>query len=162
MNLTTEKYDVEVLKTKTLQFLELLLVSFESKEITPYLHILVAHLHEFKALHGSVNNFNQQGLEKLNDRTTMEYFRATNKNKRGRRRAYENDDEADVIEDNFDKIWLIQMLELRNRNEEATLRQDILMEDDDLITRHNIMNEDDEAILKHHFQTESDEEDDEY
>ena len=92
----------------------------------------------------------------------MEYFRATNKNKWGRRRAYENDDEADVIEDNFDKIWLIQMLELRNRNEEATLRQDILMEDDDLITRHNIMNEDDEAILKHHFQTESDEEDDEY
>ncbi len=39
------------------------------------------HLHEFVELYGDVNLFNQQGLEKLNDQTTTQFFRGTNKKK---------------------------------------------------------------------------------
>jgi hypothetical protein len=34
--------------------------------VTPYIHIFVSHFHEFLELHGDLNLFNQEGLEKLN------------------------------------------------------------------------------------------------
>ena len=164
LNLTSEKYGYESLKAKSLKFFKLIRIAFEPEDVNPYLHILVAHLHEFKMIHGSVNNFNQQGLEKLNDRTTMEYFRATNKNKYAWRRANENGDERTIfdetytIHENFDKIWLIQILELRNRNDEAMIKQEILIQGKRANRRQRIMNEYDEAIIRDNLMDSSDEE----
>ena len=61
---------------------------------TPYIHLFVNHLHEFIDIHGDVNSYSQQGLEKLNDLTTSQFFRGTNK-----------------------KNFLKQILEKRNRLE---------------------------------------------
>lgn len=42
------------------------------------MHALVWHVPEFIQLYGSISPFTQQGLEKLNDKTTKDYFRSTN------------------------------------------------------------------------------------
>ena len=52
--------------------------SLPSKHVTPYMHALVAHLHEFLQIHGAIVPFTQQGLEKLNDVFTQQYFQSTN------------------------------------------------------------------------------------
>ena len=62
--------------------------------ITPYIHSFVHHFYEFMQLHGDVNLFNEQGLEKLNDLTTSQFYRSTNK-----------------------KNFITQLLNLRNRVE---------------------------------------------
>jgi hypothetical protein len=49
------------------------------EKITPYINTFVHHLHEFVELYGNVKVFNQQGLEKLNDQTTTQFFRGTNR-----------------------------------------------------------------------------------
>ncbi|RNA25354.1 hypothetical protein BpHYR1_016150 [Brachionus plicatilis] len=60
---------------KTKEWLEL----FKKSHITAYIHAFCSHLHQFQRLNGYINLFNLQGLEKLNDETTSEYFKATNK-----------------------------------------------------------------------------------
>jgi hypothetical protein len=45
----------------------------------PYIHIFVCNLNEFQELNGNVNLFNQQGVEKLNDLITIDYFKSTKK-----------------------------------------------------------------------------------
>ena len=42
------------------------------------MHALVWHVPEFIELHGKISPFTQQGLEKLNDKTTKYFFRSTN------------------------------------------------------------------------------------
>jgi hypothetical protein len=49
------------------------------KEFTPYMHIFIKHTDFFVSRHGDIDLFNCQGLEKLNDHTSTEYFRASNK-----------------------------------------------------------------------------------
>ena len=49
------------------------------KHVTPYMHILVSHIPPFIKLYGSLACFSQQGLEKLNDEITNDYFSSTNK-----------------------------------------------------------------------------------
>ena len=41
------------------------------------MHALISHVSEFVSLHGNIVAFTQQGLEKLNDTTTKNYFEAT-------------------------------------------------------------------------------------
>jgi len=43
-----------------------------------YIYLLVSHISEFLAAHGTIAVFSQQGLEKLNDDVTKYYFRSTN------------------------------------------------------------------------------------
>ena len=64
-------------------------------QITPYIHIFSSHLFEMIRLHGNISLFSMQGLEKLNDLTTMAYFSSTNKH---------ND-------------FLVQLIQKRNRLE---------------------------------------------
>ena len=45
----------------------------------PYMHAFVAHLVEFVHLYKDINAFNCQGLEKLDDMTTGQFFKGTNK-----------------------------------------------------------------------------------
>ena len=59
-------------------WLILFLSVYQTKHVTPYIHTLVAHIPEFLKLYGSVALFSQQGLEKLNDLLTNNYFRGTN------------------------------------------------------------------------------------
>ena len=42
------------------------------------MHALVWHVPEFIQMYGCITPFTQQGLEKLNDKTTKDYFRSTN------------------------------------------------------------------------------------
>lgn len=42
------------------------------------MHALVWHLPELIGLYGNITPFTQQGLEKLNNKTTKDYFRSTN------------------------------------------------------------------------------------
>ena len=51
---------------------------YQTKNVTPYIHVLVAHVPEFLEIYGTIVAFSQQGLEKLNDEITQDYFRSTN------------------------------------------------------------------------------------
>ncbi len=42
------------------------------------MHALVWHVPEFLHLYGTICPFTQQGLEKLNEKTTKDYFQSTN------------------------------------------------------------------------------------
>jgi hypothetical protein len=70
----------------------------EDNKITPYIHAFVFHMPEFIRMHGSINKYNVQGLEKLNDFTTQYYHHCTNKHKK-------------------DNSFVKQMLNHRNRTE---------------------------------------------
>ena len=48
-----------------------------TKHVTPYMHCMMHHVGEFMALHGSILQFTQQGLEKYNDLMTKDYFRSS-------------------------------------------------------------------------------------
>ena len=63
---------------KSKAWLQLYLTVYQTKHVTPYIHALVAHLHEFFQIHGAIVPFTQQGLEKLNDVYTHYYFKSTN------------------------------------------------------------------------------------
>ena len=59
-------------------WLQLFLQVYQTKCVTPYMHALVSHMPEFLTIHGAVNPFTQQGVEKLNDQYTHFYFHSTN------------------------------------------------------------------------------------
>ena len=52
--------------------------TFLAKDVTPYMHVLMNHVAESLKLHGHLNHFSQQAMEKLNDKVTSLFFRATN------------------------------------------------------------------------------------
>jgi hypothetical protein len=43
------------------------------------MHIFVSHIYEFVELYGDISLFTQEGLEKHNNNTTINYQRSTNK-----------------------------------------------------------------------------------
>jgi hypothetical protein len=73
------KVTPEELKKRTSEWLELFLTVYAKSTVTPYMHAFVFHLHEFVRLYRDINAFNCQGLEKLNDISTGQYFKSTNK-----------------------------------------------------------------------------------
>ena len=50
---------------------------YQTKFVTPYMYALVSHVLEFLTIHGAVNPFTQQGVEKL-DQYTHFYFHSPN------------------------------------------------------------------------------------
>ena len=44
---------------------------YQTKNVTPYIHVLITHI-------GTIVSFSQQGLKKLNDKVTQDYFWSTN------------------------------------------------------------------------------------
>lgn len=50
---------------------------YHTKHVTPYIHALMNHIGQFMRTHGSILPFTQQGLEKLNDITTKNFFRSS-------------------------------------------------------------------------------------
>ena len=59
-------------------WLQKLLCVYQTKNITPYIHAMVAHVPEFMTMYGSIVPFTQQGLEKLNDDLTKYCYRGSN------------------------------------------------------------------------------------
>ena len=56
-----------------MKFLEV----YQTKEVTPYIHMVICHVGEFMRIHGCLISFTQQGLEKYNDTMTKDYFRSS-------------------------------------------------------------------------------------
>ena len=50
---------------------------YHTDRVTPYIHAMMNHVSQFMKIHGSIVPFMQQGLEKLNDTITKNFFRAT-------------------------------------------------------------------------------------
>lgn len=51
---------------------------YQTKDVTPYMHALAMHVPEFIRFYGNIVIFTQQGLEKLNDLTTVQFQRSSN------------------------------------------------------------------------------------
>jgi len=70
---------VHFVRTKCKEFLDLFLSVYQTSKITPYIHILCLHIPDLYEKYGCFNYFSGQGLKKLSDITTSQFFRATNK-----------------------------------------------------------------------------------
>lgn len=57
-------------------WITLFLSIYQSKNVTPYIHILVSHVPEVFHKYGTLSPFTQQGLEKLNDDITKSFLEA--------------------------------------------------------------------------------------
>ena len=75
---TSPQQSKEEIQEASKSFLEQFLKLYHTKHVTPYMHALVWHVPEFIQMYGNITPFTQQGLEKLNDKTTKDYFRSTN------------------------------------------------------------------------------------
>ena len=75
---STEKIPHVSFQTRATNWVKLFKGVYQSKHITPYIHLFVNHISEFLSVHGTIAAFSQQGLEKLNDDVTKYYFRSTN------------------------------------------------------------------------------------
>ncbi|XP_021352099.1 uncharacterized protein LOC110466641 isoform X1 [Mizuhopecten yessoensis] len=73
----SETPDADELEERTKEWCLLYVEAFQSRDITPYIHILRCHAHELIRRHGDISSFTQQGLEKLNDTITKQYFRGS-------------------------------------------------------------------------------------
>lgn len=60
------------------EWIRLFTTIYQTKDVTPYMHALSMHVPEFIRLYGNIVVFTQQGLEKLNDITTVQFQRASN------------------------------------------------------------------------------------
>jgi len=69
----------DMIQKMTARWLDYFTDIAESVKVTPYIHVFCNHVHEFIQEHGNINTFNEEGLEKLNDISTLQYFRSTNK-----------------------------------------------------------------------------------
>ena len=70
--------EIKAFELKTKKWLEKFLEVYQTKHVTPYIHLLTSHIPEMLELHGSLAAFTQQGVEKLNDIITQDYFKSTN------------------------------------------------------------------------------------
>ena len=72
--------DIEIkdFTTKVKSWMTLFTSVYQTRNVTPYMHVLVAHIPQFLRDIGSLAVFSQQGLEKLNDDITKDYFKSTN------------------------------------------------------------------------------------
>ena len=66
------------LKGKIRDWLGNFLDLYQTKDVTPYMHALYAHVTEFLNLYTNISHYTQQGMEKYNDRASKDYFRSTN------------------------------------------------------------------------------------
>ena len=83
---SNKKLDEKELKdftTKVTAWLTLFISLYQTRHVTPYMHALVAHIPKFLKDIGSLAPYSQQGLEKLNDDITKDYFKSTNHRGKG-------------------------------------------------------------------------------
>ena len=73
--------NLALLKPRVAEWQERFNKVFHLKHQTPYMHLMYDHITQLIEQEGDIDVFNIQGLEKLNDNTSTEYFRKTNKKK---------------------------------------------------------------------------------
>ena len=74
---------------------------YQSKNVTPYIHIMAMHIPEFLIRYKNLVIFTQQGMEKLNDQTTIDFAKSTNHN-------YHNLDALKQLMDKRNRIEYLQ------------------------------------------------------
>ncbi len=72
----------DLIKSKKKQWMIDFISIYEHADFTPYIYAFCSHLHEFVEIHGDINKFNQEGMEKHNHNTTKIYHNSTNKKDR--------------------------------------------------------------------------------
>ena len=72
---STDKIPADSFETKATNWLRLFTTVYQTRHVTPYMHLLTSHIAEFLDIHGTIVLFSQQGLEKMNDDVTKFYFR---------------------------------------------------------------------------------------
>ena len=80
--LKSSTVDVKMFNLKAQQWLKKCLNVFQTRDITPYMHILCFHVGEMLHLHGNIAQFTQQGLERINDLLSTMYFKSTNQSRK--------------------------------------------------------------------------------
>ena len=72
-------YSSEFIKIKCTELLDSFLSIYLKEKVTPYLHVTCHHLHECHKKYGNMSYWSNEGLEKLNDLSTHDFFSLTNK-----------------------------------------------------------------------------------
>ncbi len=73
------EYSSHFIENNCNYLLSLFIECYGKERMTPYLHSTCIHLHEMHKLHGNLNYYCNEGLEKMNDLSTHSFFRNTNK-----------------------------------------------------------------------------------
>lgn len=95
-------YSANFVKVKTTQFLNEFSGLYHNEEITPYIHFFCFHLPEQYEKFGNLNYFTTQGLEKLNDFSTHQFFSSTNKKESFIKQMLEKDFRIALLENSFE------------------------------------------------------------
>jgi hypothetical protein len=91
-----------VIKIRNEKWLKTFLKVYQTSKVTPYMHIFVYHLPKLYELHGNIDFFNVNGLEKLNDFTRMDYFRSTNKTQESLKQIFFKRCRIDYLKEKFE------------------------------------------------------------
>jgi hypothetical protein len=94
-------FSTRYVRLKTREFLKKFLKIYQQKEVTPYIHFFSLHLNEQYEKFGNLNYFSAQGLEKLNDLSTYQFFSSTNKKENFIKQMLEKDFRMALLEDSF-------------------------------------------------------------
>jgi hypothetical protein len=96
-----EAISAKSIEDKTKEIYKLFTKTYALQKITPYIHFLFYHLHESYSKFGNLNYYSAQGLEKLNDLSTYQFFGSTNKSKNFIKQLLEKDFRIGFLEDEF-------------------------------------------------------------
>ena len=72
--------EVDIFQSSAKKWVKDFTAIYQTKNVTPYIHIMAMHTPEFLRKYTNLVQFTQQGMEKLNDQTTIDFARSTNHN----------------------------------------------------------------------------------
>ncbi len=81
---------------------------YQSKDVTPYMHAFAMHVHQFLSLHGNIVTFSQQGLEKLNDITTIHYHSTNHRESEALKQLLEKRNRIEELEYGYQRSKQVQ------------------------------------------------------
>ena len=71
-----DELEIKDFTTKVVSWITLFTSAYQTWHVPPYMYVLVAHIPKFLRDIGSLSEFSQQWLQKLNDDITKAYFKA--------------------------------------------------------------------------------------
>ena len=99
-DINKDECEADELSRKIKSWVKLFITTYQSKDVTPYIHAFSMHVPEFVKLYGNIISFTQQGLEKLNDVSTKQFQRASNhRNIESLRQMLEKRNRIESLED---------------------------------------------------------------
>lgn len=118
---------VEEVQFKTENWLKSFLNVYKLVNVTPYIHIFSFHLHELIRLHGNINLFNQEGLERMNSLLTFNYFSSTNKKFNSHIQLLQKQNRIEELSyllnfDNSEPLRKLRIFELNKEREKARIK----------------------------------------